>query len=141
MKKTVVFTLGTSNRKIEEFCQILKEFKITLVADIRRWPKSKFPWFEKENLKKTLKKEKIKYFHFEKLGGYRGGYEKYMKTKEFKKAFQKLKNLCQKEKVAIVCAEKFPWRCHRRFVAEALKREGFLVIHIIEKDKIWQKKK
>ncbi|MFN3739080.1 MAG: DUF488 family protein [Thermodesulfovibrionales bacterium] len=38
---------------------------------------------------------------------------------------------------AIVCAEKFPWKCHRRWIARALRKKGWKVIHIIEKDRVW----
>ena len=34
----IFFTLGTSNRSIGEFLEILKEYKIEVVIDVRRWP-------------------------------------------------------------------------------------------------------
>ena len=50
-----IYTLGTSNRSIEEFLEILKFYQIEAVADVRRWPGSqRFPYFKKENLKKLL---------------------------------------------------------------------------------------
>lgn len=58
------------------------------------------------------------------LGGYRkGGYEAYLLTKEFLEGLKKL--------------ERLPWRCHRRFIGNALKNSGWKVIHIIEKDRRW----
>ena len=137
-----IFTLGTSNRKIEEFLEILKHFRIKIVVDVRHFPTSKlFPHFKKENLEKILKENEIEYHHLEKLGGYRkGGYEEYTKTKEFKEGLENLIEIA-KERTAIVCAEKFPWKCHRAFIARELEKKGIKVIHIIEKDRIWEPKK
>jgi len=36
---------------------------------------------------------------------------------------------------AILCAERLPWRCHRRFLASALWLRGWEVIHIVERDR------
>lgn len=138
-EKQTLFSLGTSNRKIEEFLEILNLYNIKKVIDIRHWPTSKlFPHFKKEFLETFLKENKIEYYHIEELGGFReGGYENYTQTKEFKKGLKKLLEIAQKENVAIICAEKFPWKCHRMFVAKELEKLGYKILHIIEKDKIW----
>ena len=138
-----IFTLGTSNRSLKEFLEILNFYKIKRVIDVRHWPTSKlFPHFKKENLEKFLKENKIEYFHIEKLGGYRkGGYEKYMETEDFKEGLENLIKFAKKEKAAIICAERFPWKCHRAFVSRKLEEKNFEVIHIIEKDRIWSPKK
>ena len=135
-----IFTLGTSNRKLEEFLEILKKYKIEVVVDVRHFPTSRFfPYFKKENLEKFLKKEKINYFHIKKLGGYReGGYENYMKRKEFKEGLEKLIKIAKDRRTIIICAERFPWKCHRAFISQQLEKRKFKVIHIIEKEKIWE---
>jgi uncharacterized protein (DUF488 family) len=47
-----IFTLGTSNRSLKEFLEILNFYKIKRVIDVRHFPTSKlFPHFKKENLK------------------------------------------------------------------------------------------
>jgi len=141
--KKIIYTLGTSNRLIGEFLELLKFYKISQVIDVRRWPTSKwFLHFKKENLEKILKRNKIKYFHFEKLGGYRpGGYENYLKTKDFKKALEDLIKIAKKKKTSIICAEKLPWKCHRSFISRELEKKSFEVIHIIEKERTWLPKK
>lgn len=138
-----IFTLGTSNRSREEFLEILKEYKIGIIVDVRHWPTSKlFPHFKKENLEKFLKEKGIEYFHIEKLGGYReGGYENYTKTKEFKEGLDELIRISENKNSAIICAEKLPWKCHRAFIARELERRGIKVFHIIEKGRIWEPKK
>jgi uncharacterized protein (DUF488 family) len=37
----------------------------------------------------------------------------------------------------IICAERFPWKCHRRWIARELSKGGWKVIHIIDKGKEW----
>jgi uncharacterized protein (DUF488 family) len=136
----MIFTLGTSNRDQKEFLEILKEYKIEAVVDVRRFPFSKFfPHFKKENLEKILKKNKIEYFHFENLGGFRkGGYENYLKTKKFKEALKNLIEISKFKNLVILCAEKFPWKCHRRFICQQLEKRKIEVFHILEKNKIYQ---
>ncbi|MEM5830120.1 MAG: DUF488 domain-containing protein [Candidatus Aenigmatarchaeota archaeon] len=132
--KKLVFTIGHSNREINDFLNLLKKHNIKILVDVRRFPTSKkFPWFNKENLKNVLGKHDIKYVHIEELGGFReGGYENYMNTEEFKKGFKKLLELINKDVVCIMCAERFYWKCHRRFIIKKLKEnENVEVINII----------
>lgn len=134
-----LFTLGTSNRTIEEFLEILDFYHIKKVIDVRHWPTSKlFPHFKKENLEQVLKEKKIDYYHLEDLGGFReGGYENYVKTEKFKKALERLAEIAKEGNSLVICAERFPWKCHRIFVARELEKFGYKVLHIIEKEKIW----
>lgn len=140
MKK--IYTLGTSNRTQEEFLEILDFYQIKTVVDVRHWPTSKlFPHFKKENLEKILKEKGREYYHLENLGGYRkGGYEEYTKTKDFKEGLENLIQLTNKKAAVIICAERFPWKCHRAIIARELEKKSIKVIHIIEKNKIWQPK-
>jgi uncharacterized protein (DUF488 family) len=39
-------------------------------------------------------------------------------------------------KVAIMCAEALPWRCHRMLVSDQLTANGFRVEHIIAREKL-----
>jgi uncharacterized protein (DUF488 family) len=120
-----IYTLGTSNRNLKDFLEILKEYKIEAMIDVRHWPTSKlFPHFKKESLEKFLKENNIDYFHIEKLGGYReGGYENYMKSEEFKEGLKKLIKIAKNKRTAIVCAKKFPWKCHRAFISQELENK------------------
>ena len=138
--------------------KLLRRYSIQVVADVRRFPSSrKFPHFNKENLKKSLRGIGIEYHWFEELGGKRGyvrgaeryrcfkaeGYRNYaalMQTKEWKAAFGKLVELASNKITAIMCAERIPWRCHRKLISDALLAEGFTVIHIIDENKVFQHK-
>lgn len=134
-----IYTLGTDRRSEEDFIEILLAYNIQSLIDIRRFPKSKITFFTRENLEKVIEKEGIEY-HFlgAELGGFRkGGYEAYTMTDDFRKGLQKLEEIASKKRSVIICAERFPWKCHRKWVARELRRKGWEVDHIIEKGKIW----
>ena len=72
-KKTLqILTIGHSNHSFENFLSLLRESKIQVVADIRRYSSSrKFPHFNREVLCKLLDEENIRYLWLEALGGRR----------------------------------------------------------------------
>ncbi|AEH44490.1 hypothetical protein Thein_0609 [Thermodesulfatator indicus DSM 15286] len=138
--KKVVYTLGTSTRSFDEFLRILKKYKIKQVIDVRSFPKSRrFPHFNQEILSKKLAEEGFYYVWLGKeLGGFRReGYEKYMQTEDFAEGLNRLLALIEGDTSVIICAEKFPWRCHRRFISRKLSEKGIGVIHIIDDSQIW----
>lgn len=154
-KTLKVFTIGHSNRSFEDFLSILKEFKVCVVADIRRYPGShKFPHFNREVLHKLLDAEGIKYIWLEQLGGRRhtgksdnspntglisAGYRNYadhMATGEFHKVVEELLSIATKSPTVVMCAEKFYWKCHRRLLSDHLIARGVEVEHIIESGKL-----
>ncbi len=142
-----VYTIGHSNRSLEEFLEILEEYRIGVVVDVRRFPSSrKYPHFRKEDLERALKEKNIRYIWLgDKLGGFRpGGYESYMKTVDFKNGFSFLLRIIKEnkdEKIAIMCRERLWFKCHRRFISDILVWLGYRVVHIIGKDKIYVHKK
>lgn len=111
--------------------------------DIRRFPTSRLDHFKKNTLEKILREKNIDYLYLgDLLGGFRkGGYKNYTYSVQFFKRIEKLEELSTKTTCVFMCAEKFPWRCHRRFVAQKLDEDGFRVLHILEENKIWEKKK
>jgi len=129
-----IFSIGHSNRSIEEFISLLKRYGIEVVVDVRRFPTSKIEWYKKENLKKLLKQNEIEYIHMESLGGFRGGYEKWMLSEKWENAYEKLKEIASGKRTAFMCSEKFPFRCHRRYIAKKLSSDGWKVIHIINEE-------
>ena len=77
-----IYSLGTSNRSIEEFMGILKAYGVEVAADVRSFPQSRFPHFQQAELAPLLRKGGIIYAYLgEELGGYRrGAYESYVGT-------------------------------------------------------------
>lgn len=141
-RKTKIHTLGTSTRTAEEFTALVQCYSIDVVIDVRRFPTSKFEWFKKENLETLLGEAGVQYFYMGKeLGGYRsGGYQTYTQTEEFQKALETLKTILKGRSGAIICAERFPWKCHRLSIARELQKQGLDVIHIIDEKRTWNPK-
>ncbi len=135
----LIYTLGTDRRTEEDFIEILLAYGIEIVADVRRFPKSSVKVFNRDYLEKILKENLIDYIHLgNELGGYRkGGYVQYTISDEFKKGIDMLESIAYKKLVVIICAEKFPWHCHRRWIARELQRRHWKVAHIIDKGRLW----
>jgi uncharacterized protein (DUF488 family) len=58
-------------------------------------------------------------------------YADYTLSQEFGNAFEKLIELSQRQRTAIMCAEALPWRCHRRLIADQFVVRGWRVLDII----------
>lgn len=142
-----VFTIGHSTRSSDDLVALLREQGISLLADIRRFPGSKrYPHFASQAMAAWLPENGIAYFHMPELGGRRKpladspntawrneqfrAYADYMGSAEFSTAIEKLLDRGTNERLAIMCAEAVPWRCHRNLVADELVRRGVEVIHI-----------
>jgi uncharacterized protein (DUF488 family) len=54
-----------------------------------------------------------------------------MQTEEFRDALAALIRTSRENRVAIMCAEAVPWRCHRSLVADALMVRGVPVVEIL----------
>jgi uncharacterized protein (DUF488 family) len=137
MKK--IYTLGTDRRSEEDFVEILFAYEIQALIDVRSLPRSKIPIFRKENLEWLLMREGIEY-HFlgKELGGFRkGGYTAYFITEEFNKGIDLIESIASSLLSVIVCAERFPWKCHRKWISLELHKRGWEVDHIIDKGKLW----
>lgn len=134
-----VFTLGTDRRSEEDFIEILFFYGIDLIADVRSFPSSKIPTFARSYLARLLETEGLKYaFLGAELGGFRkGGYAAYARTEDFMRGIDKLEGILAGGAGAIICAERFPWKCHRRWIARELHLRGWQVTHIIDKGKVW----
>ena len=137
MKK--IYTLGTGIRSEEDFIEILLAYNIQSVIDVRSYPKSKIPAFNRENLEGLLHREGIEYHSLGKeLGGFRkGGYIAYTLTEDFMRGIAMLESIAILQPSVVICAERFPWKCHRRWIARELHKRGWEVDHIIDKGKVW----
>jgi uncharacterized protein (DUF488 family) len=139
----LIYTLGTSTRVMDEFVELLSSHSVGVVVDVRRFPSSRFEHFRREKLEGLLPEAGIEYIYMgEELGGYRrGGYKNFTATSQFQAGLRKLEEIAQKRSTAIICAERFPWRCHRRFIALELEKQGWQVSHIIDKGRDWVPRK
>jgi uncharacterized protein (DUF488 family) len=143
-----IFTLGHSTLPIERFTGLLRTYRVERLVDIRTMPRSRHnPQFNDTALAATLQGERLDYVHLPALGGLRHarkdsantgwrnesfrGYADYMQTAAFREALEALIQMGREKRVAIMCAEAVPWRCHRSLVADALSVRGVAVVEIL----------
>lgn len=128
-----VWTIGYGSRSKDKVLSMLKASGIELVVDIRRWPTSKRGDFTRENMESWLRGAGIGYVWMgDRLGGYRrGGFERYMETREFKEGVEELLKMASQRRTCLLCLEENPRGCHRRFLARYLQRLGVEVRHIL----------
>jgi uncharacterized protein (DUF488 family) len=148
-----MLTIGHSTRPAEEIITLLQEHDVRRVVDVRTVPRSRHnPQFNRDSFPELLAQENIRYAHMPGLGGLRHprtdspnrgwlndsfrGFADYMQTIEFAQNIDKLMELGRRERVALMCAEAVPWRCHRSLIADALLARGVRVLHIIGKAKL-----
>jgi uncharacterized protein (DUF488 family) len=154
MDKTgiTIWTVGHSNRPLNDFLELLTESAIEAVADVRRFPTSrKYPYFNREMLSDSLHEVGIVYEHFSEMGGRRRprpgshntvwlnesfrGYADHLETEEFAAGAERLKQLALNHRTAVMCAEALWWRCHRSLIADYYKASGMAVHHILSSGK------
>jgi uncharacterized protein (DUF488 family) len=130
------------------FVALLQAHQVTRVIDVRTVPRSRHnPQFNKDSLPRTLRANGIGYEHLPGLGGLRHarkdspnlgwrnsafrGYADYMQTDEFWENLATLEEKAGTDRLALMCAEAVPSRCHRSLIADALTVHGFPVEHIL----------
>lgn len=143
-----VLTVGHSTRAIEEFVDLLLAHGVTQLVDVRTVPRSRHnPQFNIETLPDRLAVAAIGYTHAAGLGGFRRttadspntgwrnlsfrGYADYMQRAEFRESLGSLIKSAQQDRVALMCAEAVPWRCHRSLIADALVVHGMTCCEIV----------
>jgi len=150
MTSQILYTIGHSNRPMEQFLALLRGNSIQILVDIRANPYSKrFPHFAQEELRQAVTGSGITY-HWagRQLGGMRQpndpashsaladeslrGFAEYMETTPFERAIAQLINLAGTGKTAIMCAEKQIDQCHRSLISDYLTLKNVSVVHIID---------
>jgi uncharacterized protein (DUF488 family) len=145
----MLFTIGHSNRTLDELVAMLHAHDVRRLVDIRRFPRSRTnPQFNGESLTETLPAD-VHYTYMQALGGRRGKseldparnagwqvkafhqYADYALTPVFRAALEGLLALAAQERCAIMCAEAVWWRCHRRIVTDHVLAHGMPVTHLL----------
>ena len=143
-----VLTVGHSTRSIETFLELLVGHRVTQLVDVRTVPRSRHnPQFNEDALPISLATANIGYAHASGLGGFRPttadspntgwrnlsfrGYADYMQTTDFAANLASVIELARTDRVALMCAEAVPWRCHRSLIADALLVHGVFACEIV----------
>lgn len=139
-----LYTVGHSNRSLDEFIALLKQHEVPTVADVRSQPTSaRFPYFSADPLKTRLQDEGLEYlFWGDELGArrqepeaYSGGQAKYpliAKTFGFQAGLDQLRLALAERPVVLLCAEKDPLTCHRMILVCRQLRDEFDIVHLID---------
>lgn len=145
------FTIGHSNRSLEEFIELLREPRVERIVDVRKVPMSRAnPQFNKDALPDALAAYQISYEHIPELGGLRGkakslppdingfwenrsfhNYADYALSEQFHAGLRRLIEEGRERRCVIMCSEAVWWRCHRRLIADNLIAHGETVFHIM----------
>lgn len=147
-----IYTVGHSTRPLEELIAMLQGHDIQHLLDIRTMPRSRHnPQFNIDTLPVALADAGIAYTHMAGLGGLRPhkkdsinlgwhnasfrAYADYMQSDEFAENLEQAIELGKPERIALMCAEAVPWRCHRSLVADALLVRGIATEEIVTPEK------
>lgn len=143
-----LFTIGHSTRPLPDFIDLLRAHRVDLLIDVRSVPRSRHnPQFNTDPLARALADDGIDYRRHPRLGGFRRpapdskntawrnesfrGYADYMGTEPFANALDEVIATANSGKrVALMCAEGAPSRCHRSLIADALLARGLPVAEI-----------
>ncbi|MGB9030717.1 MAG: DUF488 domain-containing protein [Acidobacteriaceae bacterium] len=140
-----VYSVGYSNRGMEEFLALLRESSVNAIADVRSEPYSKSrPEYGQDLLKKALHAAGISYaFLGRELGArtvdegcYVGGrvqYDLLAATRAFQEGLDRVDKGRSDHRIALMCAEGEPLTCHRCIlVGRHLRARAIPVRHILE---------
>jgi len=143
-----IYTIGYEGLNQKIFMACLKRFNISYVADVRHRPLSRKKGFSKTAMTEMLTLEDIKYKNFNELGTSKEMRDKLYKTKDYKTFFTSYKKMISSQQskideileivnngynVALLCFEKEADKCHRKIVAEEIKKRdgnGMTIEHI-----------
>lgn len=146
------FSIGHSNRPLEEFVSLLKPNGVSRVLDVRTVPRSRAnPQYNRETLADALAEAGIAYEHIPSLGGLRArdrtglapevngfwenqsfhNYADHALSPAFRAGLDRLIELGRGERCAYMCAEAVWWQCHRRIITDYLLASGYDVFHIV----------
>lgn len=145
-----IWTVGHWTCPEEVFTGLLSDQQITTLADVRAHPGSRSsPQFGQDTMRDWLEQADIAYVHLEQLGGRRRkqdvpvdinagwanqsfkNYADYTLQPAYTEAILDLEKRAELQRVALMCAEPMPWRCHRLLISNTMAARGWTVRHIM----------
>lgn len=134
------FTIGYSERSLDQFIELLRLARVDLVADVRSVPISRFrPEFSKSNLAEALIEQGIEYVHWPELGiptenrrslrlaDLFDWYDTHVQPGV--RLTQHTAELSDR-RIAFMCVEVDPQSCHRHRIATCLERIGLRLLDL-----------
>jgi len=144
-----IWTIGHGLLELTQFLPLLAKYEISAVSDVRSQPYSeRAPQYNREALAATLESASIAYvFQGRELGGRPAeaelydadGHVLYRRLAEVPRAVDGINHLiagARNGRVAVLCSESDPDRCHRNLlVGRMLRERGAHVTHILKDGK------
>lgn len=138
------YSVGHSNRTIEHFLSLLGQHDIDVLVDVRSHPYSRYcPHFSKPSLEAAVRDAGRRYLYMgDLLGGMpdndevrdesgRVDYARVAASESFQVGLERLISGSRRFRVAFMCAEEDPLRCHRyHLITCALRDRRVAVAHI-----------
>ena len=145
MQAVRLYTVGHSNQTLPQLVDLLAQYQVNAVADVRSMPFSRrLPQFNRPELEAELPRHDIRYvFLGEELGarreeaaaydGLQAAYERVAQLPAFQRGLERvLRGLDRGLTLALLCAERDPLTCHRAIlVSRHLQARGVDVQHIL----------
>ena len=138
-----LYTVGHSNLELDPFLDALDRHGIDCVVDVRSYPRSRYaPHFDRHALASALRTRGIDYlFLGDRLGGrspypdhYVDGqldYVRLVASSPFREGLQEVAERAVEQRVALMCSEEDPLRCHRAVaIGRYYHEQGWQVLHI-----------
>ncbi len=146
-----IWTIGHWTCPPDVVLETLASADISLLVDVRKMPGSRrSPQFDADEMSRWLDEAGVEYMHLSALSGRRPkqkdvdptinagwtnasfkNYADYTLTPGFHAGLDQLISLASAQRVAIMCGEPMPWRCHRLLIANALTARGWSVTHLM----------
>jgi uncharacterized protein (DUF488 family) len=141
-----IYLIGYEKRQIDDFLATMIRYKIDIVVDVRKNPRSMNFEYNTAYLEKSLKRIRVEYRVAPQLGiptGYREDLSTTQQREELfawyresilsgeERTLQALSAEAQTHRIALLCFERDHRECHRGVIGEELHRRGALVTPVI----------
>ena len=132
---TTIYTIGHGRPPFAYFLELLQEYDVQFVCDVRSVARSRWPQFNGLVLQELLRENGIGYEHLPETGGRRK-----LKPEDLAWGIGRIIEIASELRTVIMCSESQPLsqhkvsraNCHRvGMLAPMLKAKGARVIHIL----------
>ena len=132
---TIVYTIGHGRHPFKYFLELLRQYEIEFLCDVRSIARSRWPQFNGLVLAELLRENGIGYEHLPETGG-----KMKPKPEDLARGIDRIMEIASELRTAIMCSESQPLsqhkvpraNCHRvGMLAPLLKTKGARIIHIL----------
>jgi uncharacterized protein (DUF488 family) len=135
MSPVNIYTIGHGRHPFERFLELLREYEIALVCDVRSAARSRWPQYNGRVLEAALRERRIGYEWLPECGG-----KVVAPPEDFARGLERIMELAAETRVALMCSESQPLtnhaspraNCHRvGLLSPPLRARGAHLIHIL----------